>query len=417
METLQKLGERCRERLEAEETENSRHRNSAMDLSRLRSGLVKDLLSQEALNLTAEKMHGVYHFRTEGDAYQVLLLKIDSDNGFPGSNVSGILQEKATEVLSNALNEICLDYVLYFQGYACYGILNFNSEKRPAVRKSLRDCLNQLDGKKDLFGNVEFSMALGRAVGFPDELPSSLKDAGAAVLERIMEGTGRLLEKIPQDSGLEKQNILDNYVKSIEHAIEVLSEEEAGAAGSRLETELKEINGVCGREILELVISAGRLFIARCAPGNVEGLCRDFDERCSQSSSVRKVFGHLQTVQKSLMAELMEVRRSESARPIRIAKQYVMKHYQEPITLETVCEAAGFSVSYFSTLFKKETGEGFAKYLTRIRMEKAKALLRETNLPVAEIFERVGYSDRKHFTATFHKTAGLNPAEYRKLYG
>ena len=165
---------------------------------------------------------------------------------------------------------------------------------------------------------------------------------------------------------------------------------------------------MCGREILELVISAGRLFIARCAPGNVEGLCRDFDERCSQSSSVRKVFGHLQTVQKSLMAELMEVRRSESARPIRIAKQYVMKHYQEPITLETVCEAAGFSVSYFSTLFKKETGEGFAKYLTRIRMEKAKALLRETNLPVAEICERVGYSDRKHFTATFHKTAGLS---------
>ena len=74
-----------------------------------------------------------------------------------------------------------------------------------------------------------------------------------------------------------------------------------------------------------------------------------------------------------------------------MAKQYVMQHFQDPITLEEVCEAAGFSASYFSSLFKKETGEGFAKYLTRVRMEEAKTLLRETNLPVSEICERVGY--------------------------
>ena len=110
-------------------------------------------------------------------------------------------------------------------------------------------------------------------------------------------------------------------------------------------------------------------------------------------------------------------RRNEASRPIRMAKQYVMQHFQEPITLEAVCEAAGFSASYFSSLFKKETGEGFAKYLTRVRMEEAKTLLRETNLPVAEICERVGYSDRKHFTHTFHRATGLNPAEYRKMYG
>ena len=50
-------------------------------------------------------------------------------------------------------------------------------------------------------------------------------------------------------------------------------------------------------------------------------------------------------------------------------------------------------------------------------MEEAKTLLRETNLPVTEICERVGYSDRKHFTHTFHRATGLNPAEYRKMYG
>lgn len=77
----------------------------------------------------------------------------------------------------------------------------------------------------------------------------------------------------------------------------------------------------------------------------------------------------------------------------------------------------GFTPSYFSALFKKETGEGFAKYLTRVRMERAKELLQRTNLPVAEICVQVGYSDVKHFTQNFKKETNLNPGQYRKLYG
>jgi len=178
-----------------------------------------------------------------------------------------------------------------------------------------------------------------------------------------------------------------------------------------------ETHGICGREIYELALAAGHLFIARCAVGNVEGMKQDFEYRCRQCCRVEELFAQLQELQELLLRETGELRKSEAGRPVRLAKQYVMQHFHEPITLEDVCEAAGFSVSYFSVLFKKETGEGFAKYLTRVRMDEAKRLLRETNLPVAEVCERVGYSDRKHFTHTFHKTAGLNPAEYRKLYG
>ncbi len=110
-------------------------------------------------------------------------------------------------------------------------------------------------------------------------------------------------------------------------------------------------------------------------------------------------------------------RRSEALRPIRIAKQYVQEHYSQSITLEDVCAATGFSVSYFSALFKKESGEGFSKYLTGVRMEHAKELLQESNLPVSEVCAQVGYSDLKHFTQTFKKYTNLSPAQYRKLYG
>ena len=100
-----------------------------------------------------------------------------------------------------------------------------------------------------------------------------------------------------------------------------------------------------------------------------------------------------------------------------MAKQFIQENYGQNITLEDVCGAVGFSSAYFSALFKKETGEGFSKYLTQVRVDRAKELLRETDLPVTEICQAVGYSDRKHFTQTFHKMTGVNPAEFRRLYG
>ena len=77
----------------------------------------------------------------------------------------------------------------------------------------------------------------------------------------------------------------------------------------------------------------------------------------------------------------------------------------------------GFSPSYFSALFKRETGENFVRYLTRVRIDRAKELLQQTNLSVSEVCSRVGYNDLKHFTQTFKKETSLSPAQYRRLYG
>ena len=328
-----------------------------------------------------------------------------------------VIQEKIRDIFHHTMSSICCDMVLYFQSYTGYGLLNYDSGRRDEVRRGLRECLSHLEVKKDLMGPLDFTLSLGVPAAAPAFLGASLEWAKGAMWERLMEGTGRLLEAVPVGSGLEKQNLLDRYMKLMEHSVDTLNLEEAGEACGMLEREALGLERICGREILELVLSAGRLFIARTALNNVEEIQQDFAARCRQCSTVGGLFGQLKQIQTRLLSEARDLRSNEAARPIRIAKQYVMQHYQEPITLETVCEDIGFSVNYFSTLFKRETGEGFAKYLTRVRMEEAKTLLRETSLPVAEICGRVGYSDRKHFTHTFHKDTGLNPAEYRKLYG
>jgi two-component system response regulator YesN len=67
-------------------------------------------------------------------------------------------------------------------------------------------------------------------------------------------------------------------------------------------------------------------------------------------------------------------------------------------------------------LFKKETNTTFSEYLTSVRMERAKELLKESNLNVATICEEVGYNDTKHFSKGFAKYTNLKPNEYRKIY-
>lgn len=417
METLQTMKERCETHLDKAEGTKVRHRNSQKDLHYLRSSLVKDLLLANPPLLTEESLRDIYHFHIQGDTYQVFLLKMDCDIRKLDNAPYEILQEKVREIFEKGLANVCPEFHLHFQDYTGYGILNYESEKKTEIRRSLRACLNLLDIQKNLYGPVEFSLSLGTAVSDCGKLPDSLEEAREAILERLVEGPGRLLEEIPKGSGIEKKNLLDKYVKETEYAIEILNIKEASEACEMLRQAVLEAKAMCGREIYELVLSAGHLFLARCAVSNAEGIQREFDYRCRQCCRVEDLFEQLSQLQEELILETEELRKSEEGRPVRTAKQYVMQHFQEPLTLEEVCEAVGFSVSYFSVMFKKETGEGFAKYLTRIRMDEAKRLLRETNLSVAEICEKVGYSDRKHFTHTFHKTAGLNPAEYRKLYG
>lgn len=416
METLLRIGERCETRFNLQAGMEQDKQDSRYAMKRLRGSFFKDILSENAPELTKEVLEKIYYFEAAGEIYQVFLLKFDCNIQQINGSAVEIIRKKAEEIFNAGLRTQCENMLLYFQGYTGYGLINYKEEQRTDIRKQMRECLNLMNAQKNLFGEVEFSLALGCAVKQAQELPASLKQAQRAVAERLVEGAGRLFEDIPAESGTDKQQ-LQKYTKRMEHAVELLSIEEADGACDLLERELLMSGSLCGRELLEQAVAAGGLFIAHMAISNAEEVRLDYILRCNQCSRAGQLFTELKQMQSRLIKEAQELRNNESTRPIRLAKQYIMRHFREAVTLEEVCETIGFSVSYFSALFKKETGEGFAKYLTRIRIEEAKTLLRETDMPVAKICEEIGYSDRKHFTQTFHKATGLNPAEYRKLYG
>ena len=98
---------------------------------------------------------------------------------------------------------------------------------------------------------------------------------------------------------------------------------------------------------------------------------------------------------------------------VKRAEQYIQQHYTEELTLNRVSEIVHVSPPYISKLFKEKLGMTFLEYLTRIRMEKAKQMLRETQESIRRIGCEVGYQDPNYFSRAFKKYVGVTPREYR----
>ncbi|PMC35642.1 hypothetical protein CJ195_17795 [Bacillus sp. UMB0899] len=94
--------------------------------------------------------------------------------------------------------------------------------------------------------------------------------------------------------------------------------------------------------------------------------------------------------------------------------RYIEDNYMKSCTLKEVANFVHLSPNYFSNLFKKEKRESFINYVTKVRIDKAKILLSNTEMKVFEIAESIGYDDSNYFTTVFKRLTNKSPREYRK---
>jgi len=96
------------------------------------------------------------------------------------------------------------------------------------------------------------------------------------------------------------------------------------------------------------------------------------------------------------------------------AEKYVAENFCDPnISLITTARHVGMSAAHFSTVFSQTLGRSFISYLTGIRMEKAKELLRTTSMRLSDIALEIGYNEPNYFSHVFRKMEGITPKEYR----
>lgn len=102
---------------------------------------------------------------------------------------------------------------------------------------------------------------------------------------------------------------------------------------------------------------------------------------------------------------------------IQSVKDYLALHYSEKISLEQAAAYVYMNPSYLSRLFTEAEGIGLNKYLQKIRIEKAKELLRDPRIRVYEVADLVGYPNFQHFLKIFKQITGITPSKYRESAG
>jgi len=100
-----------------------------------------------------------------------------------------------------------------------------------------------------------------------------------------------------------------------------------------------------------------------------------------------------------------------------LAVTYINQNYYRPsLSLSDVAKYIHTNTAYLSRVFKQEMGIGVSEYMNRLRMEQAARLLRETNIKVGDVAEKVGVEDTRYFSSLFRRYAGTSPSLYRKEY-
>lgn len=133
---------------------------------------------------------------------------------------------------------------------------------------------------------------------------------------------------------------------------------------------------------------------------------------------MQKTYEDLKKMVKNYLSDFIEGCNLQGHMPesqtIRIVKDYIKEHYQENLNLNIISEIVYMNPYYFSTFFKKETGQNFKNYLAEVRMEAAVNLLREKDLKTYELARAVGYNDIRSFTEKFKEYFGDSPSNYKK---
>lgn len=143
---------------------------------------------------------------------------------------------------------------------------------------------------------------------------------------------------------------------------------------------------------------------------------------CQQSiwalNAQRKVLDQLLQLAEVMMDKINEVRSSSSGTElIENVRRFIDTHYASEVSLTSLSKQFHINSAYLSELFKTHVGQNFSDYLYQVRMEHASRLLKDSQLKIIDVAHLVGFSNSGYFSTVFKKFTGQTPAEYRKAHG
>ena len=352
--------------------------------------------------------------------YRVALFDIDLYSGMYQLDAEK-RQESALMafVLFNISDEIVTREdagIAYQEGSNRVCILFQEKWSRNCTEKTREICREIQQKTKEVMG-FDVSMGIGKWVKKPEELIQSHDMAAQTLQYRYLLG-GNLLIDMEEQHPVQEIAI-DEKLSELKEAMKTGRKEEVDQILLDIENAIRQALMEKSRACMYLQ-QVIRTMDNACEDisADMDRIREDRDELLRQVTEKKSFEEACKVVQKHtdrIFEILSEMNTSSSKRQARLAIDYIQNNYMDPdLSLNSICSYLNISTSYFSTIFKEETGETFTEVLIRTRMEKAKELLENTTMKNYEIAEKVGFSDPHYFGISFKKMTGCTPTEYAR---
>lgn len=366
------------------------------------------------------------------EAYNVLIFTMNCDEDFSGQRDEySSWEAESLELLENFFAGHS-SAMLFRSNIFSYGVLL--KGQRETIEENTRACVDEIRkilSRQD--GRREWFLAVGQSVERLSQIQKSYHTASRAFSQRYLYDENILyydeMETMEHPGGQAETE--DNaYLQKVDvNALNPAILQKFLSNGLQEETEnfVKDYFYAIGQEPMESLVFRNYVIlnVRFSVISFIKGLGCDTNEM--ESADTEEVLAesgkNMESAiayAKKMISQAIEIRDQNSGNKnrsiLKTAVDFIDSHYmEEDISLNTVANVANVSSNHFSALFSQNMGQTFIEYLTTLRMNKAKELLRCTGMRSSEIAGEIGYKDAHYFSYLFKKTQGMTPSDYRKV--
>lgn len=170
--------------------------------------------------------------------------------------------------------------------------------------------------------------------------------------------------------------------------------------------------------VTELLVLLSRAAIEGGAePVRIFGMSRDYLGEIAHFTNVDDLNMWLSGRLTSFTGLVFAAPDAKHTDTIQKVMEYISANYMKRITLNDISEHVAFSVSYLSRMFKEEKGINLTSYINEVRVRNAKLLLKDRSVPLSQVAYLCGFDDQSYFSKVFKKQTGITPGKYREKRG
>jgi len=269
------------------------------------------------------------------------------------------------------------------------------------------------------------SIAFGNAIEDLYLLPEAKRQATALMNYRFLSGGNQVFRPTNEAGNIQEVKPLHSIDRNLSAIAQRLKRSVLQGNSEEAEESLRQfceqLDRLDSPSLLRKTVQNAIVLVhsaeleSRCGLTNEVPL-EDVLNKVERSTSLQELKQCVKQLTDRVVGDIRKARASSNMKPVEQARNWIQDNLDQEITIKKIADQVYMNPTYFSEYFKMQTGETILDYLTRQRMDRAKALLVDQRLKLQAICGRVGYQDVKYFSRLFKQWTGQTPSKFREQF-